>query len=101
MWLFYIRFARFTTDQKLIPFKNKRKKAPALSILRKEQIPETINPRKRSQGDSLMPPETIPHKISQRFQRAEDYEGDNDEKNCNTYGSRSENDEFVLKNFDK
>ena len=46
-----------TPDQNLIPCKNKRKYTPYFSILGKEPIPETVNPIKISQGDSLMPPE--------------------------------------------
>ena len=46
-----------TPDQNRIFFKNKRKETPALSILRKESIPETVNPRKIFQGDYIMPPE--------------------------------------------
>ena len=44
-------------DQKYIPWKNKIKEAPNVSILRKETIQETVNPRKISQGGSLMHPE--------------------------------------------
>ena len=57
--------ASVTTDQKHIPRKNKRKETTALSILRKESIQETINPRKISQGDYLMLPfKAIPQNVS-------------------------------------
>ena len=48
--------ASITPYQKHIIRKNIRKETPAILILRKEPIPEIFNPRKRSQGDSLMPP---------------------------------------------
>ena len=43
-------------DQKLIPCKYHRKETPSLLTLIKEPIPETINPSKRSQGYSIIPP---------------------------------------------
>ena len=74
--------ASITPDQKQITLKNKRKETSDISILRKEPIPKTVNPRKRYQGDSLMPTEKeSQHKISQPFQCKEEYEGDTDEKN--------------------
>ena len=38
-----------TPDQQRIPFGNKINKTPASSVLRKEQIRDTFNPRKWSQ----------------------------------------------------
>ena len=48
--------ASITPDQKRIPRKNKINDSPAVSILRKGPIPETVNPRKTSQGFSTMLP---------------------------------------------
>ena len=42
----------------------------------------------------------IQHKMSWSFQHKVDYEGDTDDKNCNTNGSKSDNDNFV-RNLDK
>ena len=39
-----------------------RKETPDILILRNEPIPETVNTRKTSQGDSLMPPGNKSHK---------------------------------------
>ena len=81
-----------TPDQKIIPLKNKRKETPAVSIIRKEPIQETVNPRKISQGYSLMHPEKeIRHKMSQPFRQIEDCEGNTDENKCNADDSLSDN----------
>ena len=85
-----------TPYQKHIPCKNNRKETSDHLIPRKEPIPETLYPIKISQGDSIMPPEKeSPHKTSQSFLHKEDYQGDTDENNCNTYDSRSNNETFV------
>ena len=92
-------FSSIKPDQIHSPRKSKRKETTALLLLRKEPIPDIVNPRKISQGDYLMPPEKeSPHKISQPFQRKEEYEGDNNEKNNNIDDSQSGNDDFLEKN---
>ena len=46
-----------TPYQKRSPRKNKRKETPDVSILRKEPLRDTVNPRKISQEDSPIHPE--------------------------------------------
>ena len=48
--------ASIKPDKKRIPIKNSRKETPSILIPIKEPIPETVDPRKISQGDYLMPP---------------------------------------------
>ena len=87
--------------QKRTTLRNNRKETQDLLILRKEPIPETVNPRKIDHEDYLMPPEKeSPHKMSRPFRRKEDYEGDINEENRNTDYSRSNKGDFV-KNLDK
>ena len=70
-----------------------RKETPDMLILRKEPIPETVNPRKISQGDSLMPPGNKVHtKFLDHFD-VKNYEGDTYEHNCNTDDSRFDNED--------
>ena len=77
--------AGVTTEQKRILRKNKSKEKPGFSIKGKEPIQETVNPRKGSQGDHLIISENkSSHKIFHPFQHKVDYEGDTNEKNCNT-----------------
>ena len=74
-----------TPYQQFIPRKNKRKKTPAILVLRKEPIRDTVNLRKISQEDTVIYPEKgSQHKTSRPFRNKEDYEGDTNEKNSYT-----------------
>ena len=84
-----------------IPRKNKRKKTPDSSAIRKEHIRDTVNPRKISQEDTVTDVEKgIQHKKYRPFQNKEDYEGDTDKNNIFTDDLRTENDDCV-RNLDK
>ena len=71
-----------TPEQKQIPRKNKSKETPAVLIIRKERIQESVKTGKIYKGYSLMHPENESlHKISRPFQHKIYYEGDTDDNN--------------------
>ena len=72
-----------TPDQQRIPCKNKINKTPYSSVIRKEPIEDTVNPRKISKEDTVTDLEKDSlHKTPPYFLHKLYYEGDTDENNC-------------------
>ena len=93
--------ASVTLDHICIPRKNKRKKTPDTSVIRRETIGDTVNPRKRGKEDTVTDVEKYSlHKTLPYFWHNVDYECDTDEKNCCFDDSWTETDDF-LRNLDK
>ena len=77
--------------EQYIPRKNKRKKAPDTSVIRKIPIVDTVNSRKTGEKDTLTDVEIYSlHKTPPYFQHKVDYEGDTGENNHCSGVSRTE-----------
>ena len=93
--------ASVTPDNISIPCKNKRKKTPDTSFIRKEPIVYTFNPRKRVKEDAVTDVEKdILLKKHPYFLHKVYYEGDTDENNRFSDDLPTETDYFVI-NLDK
>ena len=93
--------ASLTPNNISIPCKNKIKKNPDTSVIRKEPIGDIFNPRKMAKEDNVTYVEeyslqkTLPY-----FRHKVDYEGDTNEKNCCSVDYPSETDDCI-RNLDK
>ena len=84
-----------------IPRKNKIKKTPASSVLIKDPIVDTVNPKKILKQDSITDAENVrQHKTPWTFLKKEYYEDDTNKNNSFTDDSQTGNDDCV-RNLDK
>ena len=93
--------ASVTPYQQRITRNNKRKETPYTSVIRKEPIRDTVNPRKISKEGTVTDVEKYSYyKTLPFFRHKVDYEGDTDEKKRCSDDSRTETDDCV-RNLDK
>ena len=87
--------ASTSPDNLRITCKNKRKKTPDTSVIRKEPIVVPVNPSKKSKEDTITDVEKYSLKKPPYFRHKVDYEGDTIENNRCYDDSPTETDDFV------
>ena len=93
--------ASVTPDHIHIPYKNKIKKTPDTSVMIKERILDTVDPRKRVKEDTVTAVNIYSlQKTPPSFRHKVYYEVDTDESNCCSGDSPTETDDCVI-NLDK